>query len=218
MLGQVHELIKNKEIEISSPNNKQKNNSNEGVFDKIDPKDYAEKNKQQIENKSESKYDQKTQKEGRGEAHKDIVKEEEKQQKLLEDVLEKSKKVLFHTKSVFPIDLFPDELTIDPTKVMIVHKEFFGSGDMDTVYIKDIAEVIVETGPYLATLNIVDVSYGASKHIIKKIKKDDALKGREIIEGLVTALKTGIDIMKLPADKILPSISELSGMQKIENP
>lgn len=70
----------------------------------------------------------------------------------------------------------------------------------------------------MATINIVDVSYGVSKHYIKKLKKKDALKAREVIDGLVTALKTGIDIMKLPANELLLSISSLSGMQKIGTP
>ncbi len=192
-----------------------------GVFDKISPEKYAsntrDKLKKDLERK-DARYGEKTQKEGEGEAHKDIIKETEKQQELLDDVLKKSKKILLHAKSEFPFDFFPDEITIDPTKVIIVHKEFFGSGTMDTVYIKDIADVIVEAGPYLATINIVDVSYGASKHYIKKLKKKNAFKAREIIEGLVTALKAGIDIMKLPGNELLPSISSLSGMQKIGIP
>ncbi len=220
MLGSIV-LPKNKEVRISEKEKgENKPNKDEGIFNDIEPKDYSKKvkNKKDFAKEETSEFGKKAQKEGKEEAHKEIVKETEKQQEILEDVIQKSKKVLFKSKSVFPFDWFPDELIIDPTKVIIVHKEFLSSGTMDTVYIKDIADVVIETGPYLATVNIVDISYGASKHYIKKLKKADALRAREIIEGLVTALKAGIDILKLPGENILSSISQLSGMQKIANP
>lgn len=222
MLGSIV-LPKNKEVMLSAKKD-EKNDGEEkethGIFDSIEPKDYAKKikNKRNPNKQEKAEFGKETQKEGEKEAHKEIVKETEKQQEILEDVIEKSKKVLLKSKSVFPFDWFPDELIIDPTKVIIVHREFLSSGAMDTVYIKDIADVIVETGPYLATLNIIDVSYGANKHYISKLKKADALRAREIIEGLVTALKAGIDILKLPGENILSSISQLSGMQKIASP
>jgi hypothetical protein len=163
-------------------------------------------------------YGKKVQSEGEHDAYKDIVKEETKQHEMVENIINKSNHVLLHIKAVFPFDLFPNELIIDLTKVTFIMKEFFGSGTMEAVYIKDIADVIVETGPAFSTLRIVDISFGANKHIIHYLKRSEAFKAREIIEGLITANKEGVDLTKLEGEDVINAITKLSGMQKIPPP
>lgn len=193
-------------------------------LDKANPK--KEKKEEKISNKTSSsqsssedtEYGKKVQDEGEHDAYKDIVKEQTRQHEMVEDIINKSNKVLLHVKAVFPFDLFPNELIIDLSKVTFIMKEFFGSGAMEAVYVKDIADVIVETGPVFSTLRIVDISFGANKHIIHYLKRKDAFRAREIIEGLITANKEGLDLTKLEGGDVMGAVTKLSGMQKMTPP
>jgi hypothetical protein len=191
-------------------------------LDKLKPREKKEEKKNKKltveKNSGEAEYGKKVQKEGEHDAYKDIVKEQTKQHEMVEDIINKSNRVLLHVKAVFPFDLFPNELIIDLAKVTFVMKEFFGSGTMEAVYVKDIADVIVETGPVFSTLRIVDISFGANKHFIHYLKKKDAFRARELIEGLITASKEGLDLTKLEAGDVISAITKLSGMQKVTPP
>jgi hypothetical protein len=152
------------------------------------------------------------------EVQKDLAKEEAKQKEMFINAVDDSSMPLLRIKSVFPFDFFPNELIVDMVKVTMVKKDFFFSGSSEAVYIKDIANVIVETGPFLSTLKIIDISYNTEKHNIQYLKRKDAFRARILIEGLVTAAKRGIDLCKLNRKEVVPYINQLSGISKIAAP
>lgn len=127
-----------------------------------------------------------------------------------EAVLGGSKRVLLKTSSIFPFDLFPDEITIDETKVSIVYHEFFFSDEVHSITIDMIKDIDVETGPLFATLKIVPDGYPGRPMELRFLKKKDAIKARQIIQGLIIARKHGIDPTKIQSEDFLEKI-ELMG-------
>jgi len=132
------------------------------------------------------------------------------------DVLNASGKVLFKASSVFPFDLFPDEITIDECKINIVFHEFFLSEDIHSITIDMIKDVKVEHGPFFASLKIVPDGYPGQPLEVRYLKKEDAIKARRIVQGLIVARKQGLDPAKLDFYDFINKIESLGATHLVE--
>lgn len=128
----------------------------------------------------------------------------------LERIVDKSNRVLLRVYSVFPFDLFPDELTIDENSVDVVHKDFIGIQRARSIAIFDIADVTVETGPLLANLKIVGGPHLRDPMIIEHLRKSDAIRARETIQGLVLTIKQGVDLSRLALEEVIQKVEEMA--------
>jgi len=99
--------------------------------------------------------------------------------KMLDEVVEKSQKVLMCIKATFPFELFPDVLTIDENKVTLFCREP-GYENVHGVFIENITYVTVDTSFIHSTLNITDSTSERFPKIlsIHHLKKDDAFRAR----------------------------------------
>ncbi len=157
--------------------------------------------------------------EGINAAQKEIIKDVNINNEKFEDVLKRSRTILFKTKTVFPFDFFPSDFIIDVTKVTVVTRRFFMSGYTQSIHIKDIMDVIVESGPFFSSLTILDLGYlQQNKLYVKHMKRSDAILARKLIEGLIAASKAGVDITKIPRRDLIERIPELINAQKIPDP
>lgn len=80
----------------------------EGTVDKIAEK-VLEKQQQQVEEKVEQKQQE----------------EKVTAEKKVEQLIENPSRVLFTAKSIFPFDLFPDEIKVEELRVNIISRNFF---------------------------------------------------------------------------------------------
>jgi hypothetical protein len=118
----------------------------------------------------------------------------------------KSTDVLFSARTVFPFDLFPDTLTISANKIDIVSSQFFFSNQTTSIPLRDIANVEIQTAPFFATLRIINIRYPMHPSIIRFLKKNDALKAKNIIDGLLVAMSQGADIAAIEPHRLLSQI------------
>lgn len=110
----------------------------------------------------------------------------------IKKLVEKSRKVLFHVSSVFPFDFFPTELTIDELKVTVNDRYFFGAERVRSIEIKNVNKVTVESGPLFAKLRIEGNEADPEPMEIAYLKKEDALRARNIIQGIIITIHEGI--------------------------
>lgn len=109
--------------------------------------------------------------------------------------LQKNSEVLLHScTSIFPFTLFPDTVTIDPNKVDITHRIFFFSKSIRSLLIEDIRFVDVSTNLFFASLHFEVVGYEKNPEPIRFLAKNDAVKAKQIITGLIAARKKKIPI------------------------
>ena len=154
------------------------------------------------------------QREGKAEAQKEFSKEVNTNNEMFDDVVKRSQTVLFHAKTVFPFELFPSDVIIDVTKVTVVSRRFFFSGFTQSIHIKDIMDVIVSAGPFFSSLSILDMGYlQKNKLYVKNLKRSDAVRARQLIEGLIAATKAGVDLTKIPRKELIARLPELMRSQ-----
>lgn len=154
--------------------------------------------------------------ESQKEALKDAIKEQAKHEDKFNKLIARASKVLYKINTVFPFDFFPTIITIDPEKVTLKIKNFFNSSEIRSIHIKNISHIFVDTGPFFATLNIIDQSVledNVGKVQIPYIKKEEALRARRIIQGLIVANKEGVDLFKLTDNDLDKKLEEIGRMQ-----
>lgn len=143
-------------------------------------------------------------------------KERDKAEYQVRQMARKSSQVLFTTKTVFPFDLFPDTLTINANKIDVVNSEFFASTQTTSIPLHDIANVEVQTAPFFATLRITNIRYPTNPIVLNFLKKNAAIKAKNIIDGLLVAVSQGADVANIEPAKLLRQI-EQAGKSLVES-
>ncbi|HUQ85634.1 MAG TPA: hypothetical protein VM077_04880 [Candidatus Limnocylindrales bacterium] len=143
--------------------------------------------------------------------------EQKKSKKELDVLVSRSNKILLHAKSIFPFDFFPNTLTIDANKVDIVISTFFYTETVTSVLLKEIMDVRVEISLFMGKL-IID--YGPhplkiSTVYVPTLWKKDALKAKEIIEGMLVVYRAeNIDTTKLKPEETIEEIKEVGRVEE----
>ncbi|HRN70543.1 MAG TPA: hypothetical protein PLS49_05145 [Candidatus Woesebacteria bacterium] len=129
----------------------------------------------------------------------------------LEKTAEAADRVLFKTKTIFPFDLFPDELIIDENKIDIISGLFFDSKDVFSIPISNISGVNSSFDLFFGQLRIEAWGLNKNPEPIRFLNKTDAAKARRIISGLILANKNEIDLKSIP-EKVVRNKLERIGM------
>lgn len=136
-------------------------------------------------------------------------KENEQHDQKLNDLVEQSRNPLFTFQTAIPLNPFPDKVTIDINKVNIIYRYFFSSEHIHSVSIKDISDVLVETSWFFSTLKIIDVGFTENSIDVNYLKTNEAVKARKIIQGLIVANKSGVDLSKCDISDLIEKLEEL---------
>jgi hypothetical protein len=75
--------------------------------------------------------------------------------------------------------------------------------------VRDVAEVIVEANIFFATVQILDKKYDTNPMMLKHLKKADALKAQQIIQGLVIAANQNVNITQVPAPELVQTVEQV---------
>jgi hypothetical protein len=152
---------------------------------------------------------------GLKDAKKEKVKIEEINKDRFHNLVKASNHTLFKISSVFPFDLFTDEISIEITQINVIKRFFFATAHLQTIPIKNVADIFVQTSLIFASLRIIDSSYIENSIQVDNLKKDDACMARIIIQGLVVANKEGIDLAKIPRSTLMEDIESLGKTQSV---
>lgn len=84
----------------------------------------------------------------------------------------------------FPLDFFPDIITLEEGRINVIVRNFFFSSQVYSVDLKNIANVIINTAPFFAQLVIVSKTFTENEIHINNLWINDAIYIRRLIEGL----------------------------------
>lgn len=130
-------------------------------------------------------------------------------QELVESIGD-SHDVLVRAKTVFPLTLFPDTLTIDRAKLTITHRDFFGAGEVLTISIEDILNVTATVGPFFGSVIIATRFFDLNKpYKVDHFWRADALKIKRIMQGYIIAKQKKIDCSALSTKELAKMLDEL---------
>ncbi len=98
----------------------------------------------------------------------------------------KEGELLFKAKSIFPFQLFPDELFVYPDRITLITRVGPRMSQMRDMHLHDIAQVEADTGPVFGHLHIYPKLRTEEPFLIDRLSRSEALKAREVIESMLT--------------------------------
>ncbi len=125
------------------------------------------------------------------------------------DYAEKEAKVLYSFQTIFPLDPFPAKVSIQPSTISIVNDLFGISKKLITVSMDDVFTIEVESGIFFATLKIQQSQPILPIIEIPYIWKEQAMKARRIMQGLLIVRKKELEIHDMKPDELLPYLEEI---------
>jgi hypothetical protein len=157
---------------------------------------------------------------------KEGLKEETKLEKIsknkLDNLVKQSNTPLLKFSTVFPFDLFPDEICIDLNQISILTKHFMYS-ERQSIPFKNMVDVDVTTDFFFASLTLLyretvanSLSTSQNSLTITFLKKEDAKKARSIIDGIIIAIKENIDLAALEIPSLSQKLELVGGRHKIQ--
>ncbi|MDQ5951075.1 MAG: hypothetical protein QG639_352 [Patescibacteria group bacterium] len=118
--------------------------------------------------------------------------------------IDRDNEFLFKFTSVFPLDLFPDEVIVDKLKITIVKRDFFFSKRIITFPMTGTIQVQLFRGPITSKVHIDDTSTIHQDPIpIKNVWLNDALLFHDLVQGMVIGIKQGVNLMSMSRKEIL---------------
>jgi hypothetical protein len=127
----------------------------------------------------------------------------------LEGMVEKAQNVLCRARAVWPLDFFPDTITIDRKKLTIEHRSFWGVKQTVSVRHSDVTNVQAHVGPFFGSLIITSEHFINNIQTIKYLPRVDVLKIQQLIQGMIIAHKEGVELNDIDDKRLLKLLNEL---------
>lgn len=129
----------------------------------------------------------------------------------LRRVAAKSHEILAYARGVIlPVNLFPDTIAVDRTKVTIEKRSFFWSSQIISIRIEDVLNVAANLGPLFGSVTVSSRVMNSTDHYeVSYLWRNDAAELKQIIQGYVIALHNGIDIAELSKQELLETLREV---------
>lgn len=132
----------------------------------------------------------------------------------LDELTQKATGSIYELSSVFPFDFFPNTIYIEQKQLVFIYRQFFWSTQEFHVLFEDILSPIVESGVFFSTLRL-QLGPGGFKQDpppIRYLKKEEALRAKRIIVGLLICNKEKIDFADMTNDEILVKVEKIGSV------
>ncbi len=146
------------------------------------------------------------------------VQSDTQEQAKIDQLMKTEGRVLCHIKSVFPMQMFPDELIVDTNKVTFVHKFFFFTKTVFPILIENINGVRIASGPLFASVTVEISGFETNPPPLQALWVSDAVKARSYILGLITAREQNLELDKLSHAELVQKLQYLGETRGAENP
>lgn len=127
----------------------------------------------------------------------------------LNHLYEEKTAILFLCHTLFPFDLFPATLVIDHNKIDIVYREFFGHSKTVSIPISHLNYVGVQSVWFLSSLRLKTKGLEQNPNPLHSLRTRDAQFAKNLLFGLMTAERHGIDLSNLSREAIVHKLIEI---------
>lgn len=134
-----------------------------------------------------------------------------KEAKDISRIVRRSHEVLAGARTVpLPVNLFPDSIIVDRTKITITRRTFFWTSQVITMRIEDVLSVTSNFGPFFGSLLIATRIMNSTDHFdVNYFWRKDAEYLKQIIQGYVIAQHNSIETKHLSKDELIKTLLEL---------
>src|SRR3989344_4212281 len=142
---------------------------------------------------------------GINEHTKNIATKEEDDTQAVHDLVKMSNRRIISISSLFPLDLFPNTIDVEESRVTFKFNQLFSS-QSHSVDLKDISNVFIESSLFFASLQVVSRTFIQNDIKIGNLNKGKAQKVLRIIAGLRTFAEHNINTSNYEIDELIAKI------------
>jgi hypothetical protein len=129
----------------------------------------------------------------------------------IESLITRSHLVLLQIKSIFPLDILPDRLVLDMSKVTIYSRQFLGTTTEHAIMLDEIRDVDLETSAFYSTLRILVSGPSGMWTTITNLKKSEGRLAKYVLEGLLIARKENCNLSGLGKEELVNKLCLIGG-------
>ena len=122
-------------------------------------------------------------------------------------LIERAQTVIFDASSIFPLDIVPDRLIIDLSKIVIMYREPLGQETEHTILLSEVRDVDIEVNYFIGTLRILVSGPGVMWTSITNLHKRDAVTAKHLIEGLLISKAEQYDLSMLSISDLIARLA-----------
>lgn len=145
--------------------------------------------------------------------NKNKSKDKSQTEKQLSRLASETKTVILRVSSVFPFQLFPDEIILDRTKVTIVRRFLFFKRIFPILY-EDIRTTRINRGLVFASIEIELSGYERNPNPVTHLWPEKAIKVENYIMGMLKTLKDGVDLTGIGKEELAKRIENVGESQE----
>lgn len=128
----------------------------------------------------------------------------------LKKIVRRSQQVLGFARTVFPITLFPDSITVDRTKVTITKRDFFWTSNTISFQIEDILNVSCSIGPLFGSLTIASRVMSTIDHFtINYLWRGDTVFLKHLLQGHVIAKQNKLETDGMSREEMVKALCDI---------
>ncbi len=122
----------------------------------------------------------------------------------------KSNRILVSISShAFPIDLFPNTITVEEGRITIIKRRLLSS-EVHSIDLKNISNVFINTTIFFSQLVIISKTFEENEVKLRNLRTKEAVFVRRIIEGLRVFSSKQIDTSTYTVEELISKLEELS--------
>lgn len=128
----------------------------------------------------------------------------------LKEVVAHSQEVITGAKTALPF-LFPHEIILDRTKIVIIKRVFFWSSDVISMRVEDVLNVSASVGPLFGSVTIASRVMSTVDHfVVERFWRSDAIRLEKIIQGYLVARQNGVQTDHLSCEELATTLDEIA--------
>ena len=139
---------------------------------------------------------------------KNQLREIEKNEERLNELVQQSGEHIFEAKAVFPFDLFPDRITIDANKVTVIQNSMLSSNEFPIPAGK-ITNIEVFYGIFFGSIRLEVFGYSEPPPDIAKFTKRDTRLIKRYVTGLIRVYDENIDLTGMNVKELRAKLQEI---------
>ena len=102
-------------------------------------------------------------------------------------------RILFRTKQVFPITLFPSQLIVEELRIICIKQMGPWTSEIPSIMATDIASVNASSGLFFGLVHIKSLT-GGPEILVDNLPRHDVYNVRSLVEGIAMSAREGLKV------------------------
>ena len=127
----------------------------------------------------------------------------------LVELTENSQDILYEATTIFPLNLFPDTITLDREKITIANRTFWRTATITSTPISEVMTVEANVGPFFGSIHLTFRFFADNQRTVNYLTRKDVTMLQRLLHGYIIAHRREIDCSNIDLEDLKTLLLEL---------